>query len=173
MSSADEALAAIKIRAAERDSQAEKVIWTNTILNAGTAIFPLGTSVIAFIAANTTMIVSLGYIYGFTLTKEQAGGLIKQILTAVGMTWALGLFSMKLGVEVAKVAGIVTAGATTAVACSVDAVLSGGLSYALGYTSMTYFKNGCIMDKDEMRKIFLARLEEGKSKVKNSKKEET
>jgi GTP-binding protein Era len=158
----------IVARAAERDKKAEIVIWSNTVANAGTAILPLGTSVIAFILANTTMIIALGHIYGFTMSREQAGGLIRQILFSIGATWGLGVFAMKLGAEVAKVAGVTTAGMATLVACSVDSILSGSLSYALGYTSMTYFKNGCVLDKDDMRRIFKARMQEGKEKIKSS-----
>ena len=126
-----------------RDEKAEKIIWANVLVNAGMGVAPVGINVLTFVGANVTMIVALGHVYGFTLSREQAGGLIRQTLTAVGMTWAVGVLGYKLFAEIIKVAGIATFGAATAVGMALDAVLCGALSYALGYTAMSYFKSGC------------------------------
>lgn len=167
----DSTLTDVRDAARRRDAEAEEVIWAATVASAGLAILPLGTSVVAFIAANTGMIVTLGRLYGFHQTKEQAGQLIRHILTAVGTTWGLGTFAMKLGLEVAKVLGVGTGGAATAVACLVDSVLSGSLSYALGFTAVAYFKRNCSLNDSELREIFRRRLSEGRDKIKNRRTE--
>jgi uncharacterized protein (DUF697 family) len=160
MKSPDNRISVIRERRDSRRNQAKAIIVLNTGLNAGTAIMPLGTSVIAFIAANAFMIRTIGKIYGFELTNFQSAGLIRQILISIGTTWSFGVFTMKLGVEVAKVTGLATFGATTAVACTVDAALSGSLSYALGHTALVYFEKNCQMDRKEMRAIALEKYEE-------------
>ena len=160
------AIAKAQAAAAERDSQAEKIIWANVLVNAGMGVAPVGINVLTFVGANATMIIALGHVYGFTMDREQAGGLIRQILTSVGATWAIGVLSWKVLAEIIKVAGITTLGTASVVAMGLDAVLCGSLSYALGYTAMTYFKNGCKLDKVAMRNTFRSTFNEGQSKVK-------
>jgi uncharacterized protein (DUF697 family) len=166
MSTSESLEATLKQTHANREEKADAIIWANVLANAGTAILPLGTSVVVFIGLNSTMIIALGLLYGYNLSKEQAAALIKQILLAVGTTWALGMISMKLGFEIGKVLGLGTGGVGTAVACGADAVMSSGLSYALGYTALKYFKNGCELDKEAMREIFKAKFAEGKERFK-------
>jgi uncharacterized protein (DUF697 family) len=157
-----------KAKADERDASAEKVIWTNVLVNAGMGLAPVGINVLTFVAANVTMIVALGHIYGYTLNREQAGGLIRQMLMSVGVTWAIAALGYKLLVEIIKVAGIATLGVVTAVAMGLDGVLCGALSYALGYTAMTYFKKGCELDKKAMGEAVRSYFAQGKSKVKEA-----
>ena len=56
-------------------------------------------------------------------------------------------------------------GGTTVAGMALDSVLAGAISYALGYTAKTYFKNGCKLDKDAMRTVFRESYAEGWSKV--------
>jgi flagellar biosynthesis protein FlhB len=59
-------------------------------------------------------------------------------------------------------------GGTTLVGMALDAVLCGGISYAIGYTAKDYFVKGCKMSKSEMRESFKQKFEEGKAKVRKS-----
>ncbi|MBT3070483.1 YcjF family protein [Rhodomicrobium sp. Az07] len=164
MDSIEETKAVIK----ELEPKAEAIIWANTIVNAGLGVAPVGINILTFIAANTTMIISLGHIYGYTLSREQAGSLIKQIFMAAGMVWAMGVLGMKLFLEIVKVAGIATAGTATAVGMALDGVLCGGLSYALGYTSKMYFVKDCKLTTKEMSAEFKIRFEEGRRKAREA-----
>src|SRR5438309_1650136 len=71
---------------AELDGKADGIIWSNVLVNAGMGAVPLGINVWMFVGANTTMIIALGYLYGFTVKKEQAAALLKQMFGAVGLT---------------------------------------------------------------------------------------
>lgn len=166
-----EAIEKAQAGAKERDAQAEKIIWANVLVNAGLGLAPVMINVFTFVGLNAATIIAVGHVYGYTINREQAGSLIKQILMSVGMTWGIGVLSWKLVVEIIKVAGITTLGAATATAMTVDAVLLGALSYALGYTAMTYFKAGCQLDHKIMRETFRQTFDEGKSKVKQSVKD--
>jgi uncharacterized protein (DUF697 family) len=158
-------LAEVQAASNERDANAEKIIWANVLVNAGLGVAPFGINVFTFIGFNVAMIIAVGHIYGYTMNREQAGGLIQRILLSAGMTWSLGALGVKFLEEIIKIAGITTFGAATAVAMAVDGVLLGGVSYALGFTAMTYFKADCRLDKKVMRKTFRHTFDAGKAKI--------
>jgi len=82
-------------RAKSRDDKAEAIIWANVLSNAGMAGIPFGIDIWVFAGANVTTIIALGHLYGFTTNREQAGALMKQIFSAVGVTWAATLIGAK------------------------------------------------------------------------------
>lgn len=152
-------------RAKGRDNKAEAIIWTNVLFNAGMGVVPLGINVWTFVGSNVTGIIALGHLYGFTTDRAQAGALIKQIFRAAGMTWVATVLGLKFFSEVLKGVGVFAMGGPTVAGLALDAVLSGAVSYALGYTARAYFSRGCTLEKAEMRKEFRTRFDEGKAKV--------
>jgi uncharacterized protein (DUF697 family) len=148
------------------DKKAEAIIWTNTLANAGFGVVPIGINMLTFIGANATTIVSLGYLYGYTLSKEQAATLIRQIFMSVGLTWGMLTLGGKVFIELAKVLGLATAGSVTALAMGFDGVLCAALSHAIGYTAKRYFIKDCQLTKAEMGEEFKRRFGEGKQKAK-------
>jgi len=157
--------------AKSRDDKAEAIIWTNVLFNAGMGAFPFGLNIWPFVGSNVTGIVALGHLYGFTTNREQAGALMRQIFSAVGVTWGASYLGTKFFLEVLKGVGIFSAGwiplgapfAVTGLA--LDAVLDGAITYAVGYTAKVHFSRNCTLEKAEMRKEFRKRFDEGKAKV--------
>jgi uncharacterized protein (DUF697 family) len=152
-------------RAKSRDDKAEAIIWADVLFNAGMGGVPLGINIWAFAGANATTIIALGHLYGFTTNREQAGALMKQIFGALGMTWAANIIGLKFFSEVLKGVGVFWLGGPTVAGMALDAVLSGAVSYALGYTAKIYFSRGCTLEKTEMRKEFRTRFHEAKAKL--------
>jgi uncharacterized protein (DUF697 family) len=147
------------------EGKAEAIIWMNVVANAGMGAVPLGINTWTFIGANTAMIVALGHLYGYTLTKERAGALLRQMFSAVGLTWAASILGMKFFAEILKGAGVITMGGATVGGMALDAVLCGAISYAIGYTSKMYFVNGCSLTSHQMSAEFKKQFAEGKTRV--------
>lgn len=156
--------------AKSRDDKAEAIIWVNVLFNAGLGAVPFVVNTWTFIGSNVTAIVALGHLYGFTTNREQAGALMRQILSTAGMTWGAIFLGGKFFADVLKGVGVFAMGGPTIAGMALDAVLSGAVSYALGYTAKTYFSRGCTLEKAEMRKEFRKYFDEGKAKVAASRK---
>lgn len=154
-------------KATDKGDQADGVIWTAVLANAGMGVLPLGINIWTFAAANTLMVVVLGGIYEYHLSKEDAGKLIRQIFGAVGWTWMASVLGLKFFAEVLKGVGVITMGGTTVAGMALDATLAGAITYALGYTTKDYFARGKRMSKSELERHFKSKFEEGRQKVKN------
>ncbi|MBD2462356.1 DUF697 domain-containing protein [Oscillatoria sp. FACHB-1407] len=154
-------------KAKDKGGKADGVIWVAVLANAGMGAVPLGINIWTFAGVNTLMVVFLGGIYEYHLSQEDAGKLIKQIFGAVGWTWMASVLGLKFFAEVLKGVGVITLGGTTVAGMALDALLSGAVTYALGYTTKDYFAKGKKMSKSELEKSFKSRFEEGKQKVKN------
>jgi uncharacterized protein (DUF697 family) len=160
-------------RAKSRDDKAAAIIWTNVLVNAGMGAVPFGIDIWPCVASNVTCIIVLGHLYGYTTSREQAAGLIRQIFSAAGVTAVAGTLGAKFFTEVLKGVGIFPPGwflgpllaPLTVTGLALDAILNGAISYAVGYTSKAFFSKGCTLEKAEMREEFRARFEEGKAKV--------
>lgn len=153
-----------------RDEQANKAIWAATLICAGMGAVPFGINIWAFSGVAVTMVIALSAIYEQKLSKESAARLIKQVFTAVGWTWFASVLGLKFFAEVLKGIGVITIGGTTVAGMILDAVLGGAVCFALGYTVKEYLKKNGSMTKKQMKDLFKAQFEKGKTEIKNVKK---
>jgi uncharacterized protein (DUF697 family) len=148
-----------------KKEKAHSAIWGAVALSMGMGVVPFGINIGWFFAVSTGLILYLGELYGFMYTKEQAAALMKELLKSCGWSWSAYAFGMKFMAEVLKGAGIITMGGATPVGMALDAVLSGGITYALGFTALKYFDQNEDLSTVEMRSEFRARFAEGKDRV--------
>jgi len=150
-----------------REERAQSAIWAAVALSMGMGVVPFGINIGWFFAVSTGLILYLGELYGYTYTKEQAAALLKELFRSCGWTWGAYAFGMKFMAEVLKGAGIITMGGATPVGMALDAALSGGITYAVGFTVMKHFEQNEDMSTAAMRLEFRARFAEGKDKVRD------
>ena len=150
-----------------KDEKADAAIWAAVLVNAGMGAVPFGINVWTFVGVSTAMVVYLGKLYGKFLSHEEAGKLVKHVLLSVGWMWGTTTLGLKFFAEVLKGAGVITMGGTTVAGMALDAGLSGGVTYALGFTTKSYFKQGGELSEEEIRREFKAKFKEGKEKIKN------
>lgn len=153
-------------KASNKSDKADAVIWVAVLANAGLGVVPFGINVWTFVAISTLMITFIGGIYDYHLSKEDAGKLIKQIFSAAGWTFMALTFGLKVFTEVLKGAGVITLGGTTVAGMALDAVLAGAVTYALGYTAKDYFAKDKGLSKEQLQRLFKAKLQEGRQQVK-------
>jgi uncharacterized protein (DUF697 family) len=157
-------------RAESRNDKAELIICANVLFNAGMGVVPFGIDMWLFVGANVAAIIALGYLYGFTKNREQRKTLIKQIFSAGCITYAASFLGIRLFSEALQGEGLFDLGGPMIIGMALDVILSGAVSYAVGYTAKVYFFRGCTLEKAEMRKEFhpriecFERFEEGKTK---------
>lgn len=154
----------------DRDEKADAAIWAAVLVNAGLGAVPLGLNVWTFIGVTTALVAALGAMYGHSLSHEGAGKILKHIFVSVGATTMAFTLGLKFFAEVLKGAGIITMGGATVAGMALDAVLSGAVTYAVGYTSKEFFKRDQKMPKEDIKRFFDAAFEEGKGKVRDQKK---
>ena len=148
-----------------RGNRAELIIWTNVLFNAGMGMVPFGIDVWVYVGANVVTIVALGYLYGFTKNRDQAGALMKQIFSAGCIVLAASYLELRFFREVLQGEGDINLGGPTIAGMALDTVLDGAISFTVSYTAKTYFSARCILESAEIRKEFRARFEEDKAKV--------
>jgi uncharacterized protein (DUF697 family) len=131
----------------------------------GMGAVPFGINIGWFFAVSTGLIIYLGELYGYTYTKREAASLLKQFLQTSGWAWGAYVFGTKFMAEVLKGAGIITMGGATPVGMALDAILCGGITYAVGYTTLKYFEKNQELPAIEMRHEFRMRFAEGKERA--------
>jgi uncharacterized protein (DUF697 family) len=95
--------------------------------------------------------------------------LIKSLFSAAGFTFLAAVLGLKFFAEVLKGLGVITMGGATVGGMALDAILAGGITFAVGFTAKDYFAKGCTMSKDVMREAFRRNFEEGKSQMRQRK----
>ena len=156
-----------------RDEQATQIIWAATTINGGMGLVPFGINLWTFIGVSTVMIVWVGNIYGHTLNNEKAGELIRRIFSSVGAMFFVGTLGLKAFAEVLKLFGVVTAGGSAVAGMALDAVVMGAITYALGHTAKKVLAKGSFeedLNNSNIKETFMNAFEEGKSKVRASKR---
>lgn len=153
----------------ERDEKADAIIWVAVLINSGLGVVPLGINVWTFVGVASVMVVWLGGVYDCHVTNDGAAKIIRQLFTSAGLMFVMFTFGMKFFAEVLKGAGVITMGGTTLAGMALDAVLSGAVTYALGFTAKEYFKRNQKMTQSEMHDMFHAKFAEGKRKVSEAK----
>jgi uncharacterized protein (DUF697 family) len=152
----------------DKDEKADAIIWAAVTINAGLGFVPLGINIWAFLGVCAVMVTWLGTTYGYHLSHDEAAKLIRQIILSVGLSGAILTIGIKFFAEVLKGVGVFSLGGPTLVGMALDAVLCGGTTYAIGFTSKDYFKKNKQMTKDQMKQAFQSYFKEGKSKVKEA-----
>ena len=131
-------VAAIKVWL--RDKHAQRAIWT---FAAGKAV-AVATNPVPILdvggglAVDTTMVVTLADIYGLPMSKQNAAGLVKEILFSAGWT-TLGEWITHLIANVMKAASM---GAATLVTAFPQGLAAGYGSYIVGKAATVYLQNG-------------------------------
>jgi uncharacterized protein (DUF697 family) len=148
-----------------RASKAEMVIWAAVGINAGLGIVPFGINIWAFVGVVTAMVVTLGTIYGYHYSHDDAADLIKHIFVSAGATSTFLGLGLKFFTEVLKGVGVITLGGATVAGMALDAILCGAVAYAVGYTTKKYFDKERKMTDEEIRSEFKTRFREGKTEV--------
>jgi uncharacterized protein (DUF697 family) len=149
------------IAAEDKNAKAEKAIWAAVALSAGMGFVPFGINIGFFVAVSTGLIIYLGELYGYTYTKQDAAALLVQLFKSCGWSWGAYTFGLKFMAEVLKGAGIITMGGATPVGMALDAALTGGVTYAVGFTTVRYLQRDRNLSAEEMRSEFRARFKEG------------
>jgi uncharacterized protein (DUF697 family) len=152
-------------QSSDPNDQADNIVWAAVAANAGLGVLPFGINIWTFILANTLMVSMLGRVYGYTTSKEQAGALIKTLFGAVGFTFLATTLGLKFFAEVLKGLGVITMGGATVGGMALDAILAGGITFAIGFTSKEYFAKGRTMSKQALRDAFRRNFEQGKSQM--------
>lgn len=116
---------------------------------------------VALVMINMTMIVFIGRAYGYLWDRDKAKDLLFQILKGMGLSTGFLLAGTKLINDTLKLTGVATIPAMAA-----DAVLGGAVTYAVGHTTMSYFKNNTRMSRDEMKAAFRDQLQRAKREMK-------
>jgi small GTP-binding protein len=123
-----------------RKSVAEKVI-RNYCLAKGMAVAVNPIPVADLLAAagtDITMVVHLGRIYGFTLSRREAGNLLltisAQLLALMGAYWGVNMVSAGLKT--------ISAGMTTALTAGAQGTLAWYATYVTGKAAQTWFAKG-------------------------------
>ncbi len=151
----------------DRDEKAANIIWAAVFINAGASAIPLGANTLSFFAVNSLMAYTLSTLYdNDDLSREEAGQLVRRILNSVGRSWLIGTLGLKAFAEILKIAGLATFGASTAVGVALDALLSGEMTYAVGFTARAYFIAGEDLSTAQLRAEFKQQFERGKREVK-------
>ena len=122
---------------------------------------PFGINIGFFVAVSTGLIIYLGELYGYTYTKQDAAALLVQLFKSCGWSWGEYTFGLKFMAEVLKGAGVITMGGATPVGMALDAALTGGVTYAVGFTTVRYLQRDRNLSAEEMRSEFRARFKEG------------
>jgi uncharacterized protein (DUF697 family) len=141
--------------------QAEKIIWAAVALSAGMGAVPFGINIGFFLAVSAGLVVYLGELYGFVYTKREAAALVVQLFKSCGWTWTASTFGLKFMAEVLKGAGVITMGGATPIGMALDAVLSGAITYAIGFTTLRYLERNRELPAEAMRSEFRSRFQEG------------
>ncbi len=149
----------------DKDRKAHNAILAATALSAGMGAVPFGINIAWFFAVSTGLIIYLGELYGYTYTKREAAALLKHLFKSCGWSWGAYAFGWKFMAEALKGAGIITIGGATPVGMALDAILAGGVTYAVGFTTVKYLEQDQNVSATEVRLEFRARLEEGKNRV--------
>lgn len=125
---------------AARKSVAEKVI-RNYCLAKGLAVAVNPVPVADLLAAagtDITMVVHLGRIYGFTLSRREAGNLLlsisAQLLALMGAYWGVNMVSAALKT--------ISVGMTTALTAGAQGTLAWYATYVTGKAAQTWFAKG-------------------------------
>ncbi|MFI5965288.1 DUF697 domain-containing protein [Streptomyces asoensis] len=149
------------------DAQSRAVIFSAVAINTGMGAVPFGINVVSFISVDVAMVVLVGSIYGCHYTNEQAAQLIKQILGSVTLSTGAYFLVAKLFAESAKAGGAAVL-PFYVMGMSLDGLLCGSITYAIGFTSRTFFKREMDLSKSEMRREFKKHYRDGKRHTKNS-----
>jgi uncharacterized protein (DUF697 family) len=150
-----------------QDEKAGAIIVACITINAGMGLAPFGVNILSFMAVSSVMVASIAQVYERFISFESAAEVVKKILFSAGWVYAANVLGWKVIIEIAKVAGIATAGAVTGVAMAVDAVLFSAVTYAIGYTSKEYFKKDGKMSDEALGKLFKKMVKEGKKRAEN------
>jgi uncharacterized protein (DUF697 family) len=156
-----------------REENADAAIWAAVILNASLGAVPFAINMWTFVGVTTVLVISLGRIYGYQVSNEGAGKIIRQVFTSASATTISLSIGMKFLVEVLKGAGVITMGGTTAAGMALDAVLCGAVTYAIGYTTKEYFVRDLVMSKNEIKREFNRAFAEGKTKMREQREKAT
>jgi uncharacterized protein (DUF697 family) len=148
----------------EPHEKARAVIFAAVAINAGMGAVPFGINMAAFVAVDTVMVALIGGFYGFYYTNEQAAALIKSMFSTIGVTTGVYLGVAKLFAESAKATGVAVL-PFYVLGVSLDGLLAGGLTYAVGFTSKTYFEKELDMSERELGHAFRRHLREGRRQL--------
>jgi uncharacterized protein (DUF697 family) len=144
------------------DEQARAVVLTAVGINTAMGAVPFGINMLTFLSVDVAMIAALGAIYGYTYSHEQAGQLVKDILSSVGVGYSTYFLVAKLFAESTKAAGVAIT-PFYVLGMSTDMFITGGITYAVGFTSKKYFEQGAAMSRADMRRTFRQALKDKKS----------
>ncbi|UEM19068.1 DUF697 domain-containing protein [Skermanella mucosa] len=118
---------------------------------------------VALVMINMTMITFIGRAYGHLWDKDKAKGLLFQILRGMGLSTGLLLAGGKFVNDALKLTGLGTIPAMAA-----DAVLCAAVTYAVGHTAETYFKQDGRMSKQALKAAFKEQYRQAKQKMKEA-----
>lgn len=152
----------MSIQQNEADNKADKVIKLMIKGMLGAAIIPAQVNWVFIATAMGTGVVSIGLCYGVELTKDEAWKLIKQFISAAGLTF----IGLNVGSKILSMI-LATTGFGYFAAVALDAAISVALGYAVGESAKAYFKGE--RNNKELGKIFRERFSAAKkdSKVAN------
>ncbi|MPY63687.1 DUF697 domain-containing protein [Streptomyces spongiae] len=119
----------------QQDSDSDKIIAGMVASTAAMAVAP-GVNTVAFIGAMGAGVVSIGTVYGYTLTKDEGWKLGKQFLQGAGIAVGSAFGGAKVLTMLMATTGI---GYGTAVA--LDAGINGLAAYVIGKAAKEYFKH--------------------------------
>jgi uncharacterized protein (DUF697 family) len=128
MSSADKDLSSA-------DKKADAVIATMIAAATGGAVVPVVISLPTLAAAMGSGVVGIGLCYGVKLSKEEAWKLIRQFISAAGLTFAGFYVGWQMISAILTSTGIGYVGAV-----AMEAAACAAIAYAVGETSKAYFK---------------------------------
>ena len=143
------------------DEQARAVIYAAVGISTAMGAVPFGINMATFVAVDTTMVATVGAIYGYTYTPEQVGELISRILKSATMSTGVYLLAAKLFAEGTKVAGTAVT-PLYFLGMSTDMVVAAAVTYAIGFTAKNYFERDELMSRGDMQRAFRHNLKDGR-----------
>lgn len=146
------------------DDQARAVILAAVGINTAMGAAPFGINMITFMSVDMAMVAAVGTIYGYTYSHERAGELVKSILGAATFGTGVYLLAAKVFAESAKSAGVAIT-PFYVFGMSMDMVICGAVTYAIGFTCKNYFEQGTTMSRADMRRAFKRNLDEGRGRA--------
>lgn len=151
------------------DKKAYKILWTAVSVNSCLGFVPVGINIWLFAGASIVMIVFLGKNYGLDLNSKSDERIIKQTFSKIGGILFMGILGVKFFIEALKNAGIMKMGHTTLVGGTLNAVLCGVVTYALGSTAKVMFKREREISNFEAKKRLKGNHYQGKGRVEKNK----
>lgn len=142
----------------QMDSKAEDAIFYTTTVATGLGFVPIGFDLAVFAGTVGVGVVSVGKCYDFTISKGEAGELIKEFMKAAGLTYAFLTTGGKIITSLFKSNPVSYLPVAIA-----DAALCGATAYALCSTAKEYFRRKA-QGKQATREEIKRWMEEGKIK---------